>query len=208
MPAGSNGFVDVLLIEDDEQILGLLRAYFEAKDHSVRSALDGIADDASAGNKPPTVSTGDATLFIASQDALRGMADNAAVPGLDVSDAVRFLAPDSSPFAYGAGVNGILREGDFGASFVSGKVGSEIAFITEAAEREQLVQPLSSDDMEALAIALAGSDDVAMGEELYAAAAYLQGESSHVASLQLQDILRIVVIVAILIAAIVSIFVN
>ena len=34
--------MDVLLIEDDEQILALLRAYFEAKDHSVRAAQDGI----------------------------------------------------------------------------------------------------------------------------------------------------------------------
>jgi DNA-binding response OmpR family regulator len=35
--------MDVLLIEDDEQILALLRAYFEAKGHSVRSAQDGVA---------------------------------------------------------------------------------------------------------------------------------------------------------------------
>jgi DNA-binding response OmpR family regulator len=34
--------MDVLLIEDDPQILSLLRAYFEAKGHSVRSAQDGV----------------------------------------------------------------------------------------------------------------------------------------------------------------------
>jgi DNA-binding response OmpR family regulator len=35
--------MDVLLIEDDVQILALLRAYFEAKGHAVRSEEDGIA---------------------------------------------------------------------------------------------------------------------------------------------------------------------
>ena len=32
----------VLLIEDDEQIMGLLRAYFESKGHEVSSAADGV----------------------------------------------------------------------------------------------------------------------------------------------------------------------
>jgi DNA-binding response OmpR family regulator len=34
--------VNVLLIEDDRQILGLLQAYFETKGHDVRAAVDGV----------------------------------------------------------------------------------------------------------------------------------------------------------------------
>jgi hypothetical protein len=44
----------------------------------------------------------------------------------------------------------------------------------------------------------AGSQDALIGEELFAAGAYLGAESSHAASLTVQDILRWLVILALL----------
>jgi hypothetical protein len=106
--------------------------------------------------------------------------------------------------AYGAGVSEIINKGEFGSNLILGHVGSELAIIAEAADREQLEQIIGSDDLTALAVAMSVTEDLIIGEELYAAAAYLQGEPAHIASLQLQDILRIFIALSILVAAIVN----
>jgi len=172
------------------------------------SALDSIVRDASTGNNAPLVTTGAGTLYIASNDMLRGAADDAVVPGLNVSDSVQFLAAENSPLAFGAGVNQVLDAEHHGGSFISGKLGLELAYMTEAADRKRISQVLGSDDLEALAIATAASEDVLVGEELYAAAAYMTQEPSRLASLQLQDLVRIIVAIAVLVAAVVSLFLT
>ena len=50
----------------------------------------------------------------------------------------------------------------------------------------------------ALAVAMTVTEDVLIGEELFATSAYLEGKPSQIASLQLQDILRWVVVLFIL----------
>jgi hypothetical protein len=52
-----------------------------------------------------------------------------------------------------------------------------------------------------MALAVATTDKVLLGEELFVAGAYLQGDPAQVASLQLQDVMRVIAIVGILLAA-------
>ena len=171
------------------------------------SALEKIVEDTTTSNKPPVVTSGDGSLFIATQDTLRDSDDDSKTPR-EIAARAQFIAPDSSPLAYGSGVSDIVNRGEFGSNVVLGHLGPELALITEAAEREKLEQVIGTDDLTALSIAFAATDDVLIGEELYAAAAYLHGKPAHIASLQLQDVLRILVTLGILVAAIVSLFLN
>jgi hypothetical protein len=66
--------------------------------------------------------------------------------------------------------------------------------MVEAASRQAIDQVVGTDDPTALAVATAATDNVLIGEELFATSAYLEGSASQVASLQLQDILRWIVV--------------
>jgi hypothetical protein len=79
-----------------------------------------------------------------------------------------------------------------------GRFGPELAIIAEAANRQNIEQVIGTDDPTALAVAFTATDNVLIGEELYATSAYLEGNASQIASLQLQDILRWVVVLFIL----------
>jgi hypothetical protein len=172
------------------------------------SALQKVSKDACPSDKPPLVTTGDGTLFVASQDIVRGTYDELGRPAAYRAQTSQFVAPENSPMAYGAAVSAIVNKGDYGSNLILGHIGSELAIITEAADREHLEQIIGSDDLTALAVGMSITEDVIIGEELYAAAAYLQGEPAHIASLQLQDILRIMVALSILIAALVGLLIG
>ncbi len=55
-----------------------------------------------------------------------------------------------------------------------------------------------SDNLAAQAAFLAAAEDTLLGEDLFAAGAYLGKSSAHVASLRAQDVLRVILIVVIL----------
>jgi hypothetical protein len=80
--------------------------------------------------------------------------------------------------------------------------------MAESAERENMEQIIGSDDPESLALAAVYTDKLLIGEELFAAGAYLQADPSRIAGVQVQDFLRMVVIGAITIAAIVGLIIS
>ncbi|MCZ7669319.1 MAG: hypothetical protein M5U34_20155 [Chloroflexi bacterium] len=79
-----------------------------------------------------------------------------------------------------------------------GQFGAEIGIVTEVAGQHDVNQIIGSDDPQALAIAMTATEDVMIGEELLAAPAYFEGSPFQIASLQVQDLLRLVISVTIL----------
>ena len=102
----------------------------------------------------------------------------------------------------------MVSQGKLESNMLIGRFGAEIAILAEAAEREGMDQVIGSDDPTALAIAVLATDKVLLGEELFAAGAYLHGEPAQIASLQLQDILRVLAIVGILLVALINLVVG
>ena len=80
--------------------------------------------------------------------------------------------------------------------------------MTEAGERKRLEQIVASDDPLALAVGVVATDQVLIGEEFFAAGAYLRQEPAFLASLHLQDVLRVAAIVGILLAALIELVLN
>ena len=72
------------------------------------------------------------------------------------------------------------------------------ALMVEAAERENSTIIAASDNLSAQSIFYATSQDPLIGEELFAAGAYTGAGAAHEASLNVQDILRWLVILAII----------
>jgi hypothetical protein len=172
------------------------------------AALDYLARDGCASDVPPIVTVGDGTLLPAAQDQLRGAYSRAGRAGDFSNTMAEFVAPESSPMSYAAGVSYTVQHSNVGSNLLMGHFGPEIGVILEAAGRENTDQIVGSDDPTALAVGAAMSDDLLIGEELFAAGAYLTGSPSQIASLQLQDILRLIVVTAVFLFALINLLLG
>jgi hypothetical protein len=180
---------------------GSLSSSFSPASLAALAALENLAQDGCASDVPPLVTVGEGTLLPAAQDQLRGAYHQAGRSRDYANSMVEFVAPVSSPIAYAAGVSYAIQSRNVGSNLLIGHFGSEIALMLEAAGRQNMDQIVGSDDPTALAIGAAMGDELLIGEELFAAGAYLKGEPSQIASLQVQDILRLVIFIFILLFA-------
>jgi hypothetical protein len=78
-----------------------------------------------------------------------------------------------------------------------GAFGAEVSLITDAGARRDLPQLAAAADTRALGALYPTTDRLAMGEELYAAAAQMTGKRRDLVSLATQDILRVILVLVI-----------
>ncbi len=159
-----------------------------------------VAEITADSDQPPIATTGDSTLMLLAQDTLRisyrrlGIRDQyhqrlAQVTGL-------------TPFSYAAGTLPLILDGAVSASTLVGSFGNEVGLISAASQRANRFTLGGSDGLNSQAILFASADEPLIGEELYAAGAYLNAGNAHQASLRAQDLLRWLIILLILVTAI------
>jgi hypothetical protein len=170
--------------------------------------LDALAGDACASDVPPLVTVGDGTLLVGAQDSLRGAYAAALRSGRYSGRTVHFVAGEGFAYAFAAGVTDLLSQEQLASSILAGHFGAEVAVIGEAAARAGLQQVVASDDPQALAAALPMAGQLIVGEELFAAGAYLQGAPAQLASVQVQDALRLFAAAAIVLAALANLILG
>ncbi|MCC6298047.1 MAG: hypothetical protein IT314_02025 [Anaerolineales bacterium] len=158
-----------------------------------------IAERTSVSDRPPIVTSGDASLTILSQDTSQSGYRAAGAEEQFRVTAGRLTG--LSPFAYAAGTLPIARDDNVSSHIVIGDLGAESALIAEAADRQNASLIAASDNLSAQSIFYAAAQDPLIGEELFAAGAYTGAGASHEASLNVQDVLRWVVIAIILVGA-------
>jgi len=90
------------------------------------------------------------------------------------------------------------RDENVSTNVVIGDLGPEAALLAESADRENTDLIAASDNLSAQSVFYASSENPLIGEELFAAGAYTGAGASHEASLQVQDVLRWLVILALL----------
>jgi hypothetical protein len=154
-----------------------------------------LADLTSASDKPPVATSGDATLVILSQDTLQA-ASHAA--GQSVYDPTAARLTGLTPFSYAAGALPAIHDENVSANILLGNFGLEAGLLTDASAREEAFTLAASDNLPAQAIMYAGGQEPLIGEELFAAGAYVDTGRMHTTSLVLQDILRWLIIIIIL----------
>lgn len=169
------------------------------------SALAGLAmlrrlsERTSVSDRPPVVTSGDASLAILSQDTLQS-----GYRAVGAEDQYRFSTgrlTGLTPFSYAAGALSTIHDENVSANIVLGDLGMEAGLLAEASDRENTSLIAASDDLSAQSIFFASSEEPLIGEELFAAGAYVGAGASHEASLHVQDILRWLIILAILIGS-------
>jgi hypothetical protein len=160
-----------------------------------------LADLTSAGDQPPIASAGDASLAILAQDTLQAAAKSSKQSAFDPT-AGRLTG--LTPFSYAAGVIPIIRDEKVSANVLMGNFGVEAGLLTDAAERENTFLLAGSDNLSAQAVIFASAQEPLIGEETFAAGAYVESNALHVASLGVQDILRWVIVAVILIGSLLT----
>jgi len=159
-----------------------------------------LAERTSSSDRPPVATTGDPALSLLAQDTLQAGYSAAGAEELFVPTTGRLTG--MSPFGFAAGAMPVIRDERVSANVLMGYFGPESALLTDAAEQENVITIGASDNLVAQSILFAGSQDALIGEELYASSAYLGAGAAHTASLTVQDILRWLIMVTLLLSAI------
>jgi hypothetical protein len=167
------------------------------------STLERIAQLSSVSDRPPVVTSGDGTLSILSQDTLR--AAYRLANAQDQYDPERARLTGATPFSYIAGTLPVVRSERVNTNILLGNFGPEVALLTEASDLQNAFTLAASDALATQAVLYATAQEPLIGEELFAVPAYLQTGPVYQASLQVQDILRWVVIVLLIIASLLAI---
>lgn len=160
------------------------------------STLERVGVMSSISDRPPVVTSGDGSLAILSQDTLRAAYRIANVPEQYEPSLARLAGP--TPFSYIAGALPVITDERVSANILVGNFGPEVALLTDAADRENEFTLAASDSFAAQSVMYASAREPLIGEELFAVPAYLQAGPIYQASLRAQDILRWVIVAALL----------
>jgi hypothetical protein len=106
-----------------------------------------------------------------------------------------------------AGTLPVFHDEHVSANILIGNFGPEVALLADAADQENEFMAAGSDSIAAQAVLYAAAREPLIGEELFAVPAYLQAAPIYQAGLRAQDILRWIVIAA-LIGGAVLVFVD
>lgn len=150
---------------------------------------DNLTDQSGKRQVPTLVSSGDGTLFVAGRAAAQSSSADGGDRAAGSYESL-FLAPADSPMTYAGGVGWLLNDERTAIVTAVGKFGTELGIILEAAAQVEARQFVGVDDPVAMAVAEAATDNVLLGEELFAAPAYFGRSQVRLAGLRAQDALR------------------
>jgi hypothetical protein len=162
--------------------------------------LESLSKQSAAAGMAPVTTMSDPTLLPLAEDvACRAAPTMGPRPsGQDI----RWLAPQ--PSAYAAGVMGIIGSESIQANAMVGVFGDEYLLLGSAANRHHSTLVGAATDPTVLPFVVATADKALLGEEMFAAGAYLSDKPWHLASLLAQDWMRWIIVAIILALVIVG----
>ncbi|NPA93548.1 MAG: hypothetical protein GXO56_07705 [Chloroflexi bacterium] len=152
------------------------------------STLERFVEITAVSDRPAVASAGTGPLGILARSTLhaaykaadqerRYRATNARVTGL-------------TPFAYAVGTMFITEDDAVAANFLVGSFGPEVALIADGSSGHDALTVAGTDNIAAQAVLYASADEPLIGEEVYAAGAYVGSGGLHGTSVVVQDIFR------------------
>jgi hypothetical protein len=111
-----------------------------------------------------------------------------------------------TPFSYVAGLPAILGTGDVTVHVMIGSFGAEAALAADFGERNGVFVLAGTDDVQAQSLLYATATHPLIGEEVFAGGAYLNAGPLHQASLSTQDLVRFLIVAAILLGTLLRTF--
>jgi hypothetical protein len=166
-------------------------------------AAERVATEAALNGAPILASSGDAVAHLALRGTLRQAYQRAGF-GQDYDPVNVQLLAHQDPMAYASGVTTLYGRQRLQASQLIGAFGQEFVLAGEVGAQRDVPQLAGATTTTALPLVYLAADGALVGEEIYAAEAYLARSSAPMGRLLTQDALRTVVIVAILVLALLS----
>jgi hypothetical protein len=134
--------------------------------------------------------------FTIAQEMVRGGCIQAGRPERYDPDSVQFVSPEQ--FAYVAAVTGVMLRDKPAAHIFLGSFFAESLLLAETGFATGAIQVAGTANADQLPFFVVACDYTLIGEELFAASAYLSGEPKLVGSLKGADLMKIVIIVLVL----------
>jgi hypothetical protein len=144
----------------------------------------------------------DPVVMTVAQEIVKGGFTEAGRPDRYHEDDIFFVTDDQ--FAYTASVNGIMLRDKPAANFFMGYYYAESLLLAETGAMTGAIQIAGTDSLAQLPFFIAACDYTLIGEELYAASAYLSREPLLLGSLKGQDIGKIFLMVVIILGTILA----
>jgi hypothetical protein len=141
-----------------------------------------------------------ASMYTLAQEVIRDVYQQEGVPERFDPDSVRYIS--DRQFAFAAGVSGIIHREQTAATFFLGEFYAESLIFAETANSIGAIQVASSTEATQTPFFIAACDYVLIGDEFYAASAYLTREPVLVGSLIGQDWSKMFAITCILCGAV------
>lgn len=177
----------ILDIDDIQTVAGLV-------------ILESVARLTAKYETPITVPVSYPIPFTIAEEMVKGGYLHAGKPDQYLPDSVRFVSPEQ--FAYVAAVTGIMLRDRPAAHIFMGAFYAESLMLAETGFSTGAIQVAGTANVHQLPFFVVACDYTLIGEELYAASAYLSGEPKLVGSLKGADLTKIVVIGVILLGCI------
>ena len=153
------------------------------------------------GNKVILLSADPIVTGVAEETVRDAYAD-AGRQDLYTDDDVRYLT--SEQFAFAAGAAGIINREKPGAAFLFGNFFAESLIFAETGQQIGAIQIAGTPQTEQIPFFLAACDYVIIGEEYYAASAYITRNPTYLGSIVGQDISKLILITMVLIGVVVA----
>ncbi|MCH7905409.1 MAG: hypothetical protein IH944_12715 [Armatimonadetes bacterium] len=151
-----------------------------------------VAKSAAQFGTPIRLCCADAAVFTLAQEIIRDVYQTLGLQDRYETDYVRFIS--DRQFAFAAGVSGIIHREKCAATFFLGEFYAESLIFAETANSVGAIQIAGSTQTVQTPFFIAACDYVLIGDEFYAASAYLTREPVLVGSLVGQDWSKMVVV--------------
>ncbi|MBN2465982.1 hypothetical protein JXD38_10220 [candidate division WOR-3 bacterium] len=158
--------------------------------------LGEVAKKTARFNTPLVVPVADPIVFTVAQEMVRQSYTGAGRPDAFNQDMVFFVTDQQ--FAYAAAVDGIMTREKPATNFLIGMFWAESLILAETGALSGAVQIAGTDAISQLPFFITACDYTLIGEELYAASAYLSREPLLLGALAAQDYSKLIIIVLLL----------
>lgn len=148
----------------------------------------------------------DQTMMPVTEEAIREVYTAEGHPEAFRQEDIRFLS--DRQFAYAAGVTGILHRERVAASFLFGQFFAESLILAENGQAVGAIQVAGTPDLLQTPFFVVTCDYTVIGDEYYAATAYLSKEPTQLGSLVGQDISKVTLFVLIVVGIILNVFMK
>ncbi len=142
--------------------------------------------------------------FMIAQELVKSGYVHAGRPEQYDPDSVQFVSPEQ--FAYVAAITGVMAREKPGAHIFLGAFFGESLLLAEAGHATGAIQVAGTANADQLPFFVVACDYTLIGEELFAASAYLSGEPKLVGSLKGADLMKIAIILLVVVGCVLETF--